>query len=293
MKKYVALCFLIITGLINILLINIFNNTNLNASKELSAPKQSLTFTEKVNDFPYSIVPKIAITIIIDDIGENIGIAKEIWEICDNITLSIIPFKKDSVKISEYGARRKLPVMLHMPMEPFGDINDYSHFLTTFQSKEEFFRTLKENLNSLPYYQGINNHMGSKLTSDFIRLSWLFDFLKITNLFFIDSRTYKTSEAAEISLKYNVLTGIRDFFIDNREDEAYILEQLKKASALAKKHSYSIAIGHPKRVTVEALKKFVKNNKITVLPAYQGLKIFKKIEKTRIKGKKFLNILYE
>ncbi len=293
MKKYSSL-FLIIPLLFNIFVLHTFYE-----KAAVSIPEKPIIAVKKndkkhfrnisVKNKNVKIIKYIpaSMTIIIDDIGDNFNRAIDFWNISDNITLSIFPFRKYSVMISNYGKDYKLPVMMHLPMEPFQKLKNYKHFLTTFQNKRDFYKTLKENLNSLPYYQGINNHMGSKLTSDFVRLSWFFDFLKVTGIFFIDSRTYKTSQAASISLQYKVLTGVRDFFIDNRRDENYIENQLLKAQKKAIETGYVIAIGHPHVETVSALKKFFKIKKVNIIPARNGLQIFKTLEKKRIEKKIF------
>ena len=276
---------LLFVSLINIFLIRIthYNKTEINKDKKVDCFNSIDNETFNASEFQIKKREiKNGLTLIIDDIGENFKTALEIWKINDNITLSIIPFRKDSVKISKYALKKKLPVMLHLPMEPDKKLKKYSHFLTTFQNKEEFYKVLQEDLNSLPYFQGINNHMGSKLTSDFVRLSWFFDFLKVTNLFFIDSRTFKTSQAAELSLKYNILTGVRDYFIDNKQIESYIIKQLSKALQKVHDNNFAIAIGHPKPCTISALKTFFRENNVVVIPAYEGLKTFKEIERKRI-----------
>ena len=53
--------------------------------------------------------------------------------------------------------------------------------------------------------------------------------------------------------KYNVPYLARNIFLDNKQEYNYIQTQLKKAIAIAKKSGYSIAIGHPHKITLKVL----------------------------------------
>jgi len=220
------------------------------------------------------------ISIIIDDIGADIKEAIELWEIDNNITLSVIPFLKDAKKISFYAELNSLPVMLHFPMEPENFHNDRLNrfYLLTSFNREKFIKTEDFVLKMIPYYEGINNHMGSKLTENEKCMNWFFSQLKNENIFFIDSRTTSKSVAGKVALKYNILCGIRDVFLDNEKNVSSILIQLKKLFSIAKKNGYAIGIGHPFNETIEALKIFLKSEHVEIIPPEEGLKEFKDLE---------------
>ncbi len=235
---------------------------------------------------------KPKVTIIIDDIGNSFEEAKKIWSINKNITLSILPFLKYSKKISIYAQKNNLPVMLHFPMEPYNyNGKPENYFLLTNMSDEEINITTKKVLNSIPYYQGINNHMGSKFTSNKKCMDKFFDIIKKKNIFFIDSKTSSNSIAGKISIEKGILTGIRDIFIDNILDEKYILSQLEKVYELAIKNKYVIAIGHPHSESISALKIFLDshNNDLEIISAFDGLKKYKNYEKTHIYKREISN----
>ena len=255
---------------------------------------QSFLFSYRLPDYLFEdnisqnflnkIEENIKVSIIIDDIGRNYKTAKEIWNINKNITLSILPFLKYSKKISEYAYQHHLPVMLHFPMEPFNYKNKLeSFFLLSDMNENEFYSTTIKVLNSIPYYQGINNHMGSKLTSNYNAMERFFKIIKFKNVFFIDSRTSPFSVAAKVALKYGILTGIRDIFLDNELNVAYILNQLEKLYKLGERKGYAIAIGHPHKQTIEALKIFFKNKKhFQIISVKRGLLYFKNYEKALV-----------
>ncbi len=236
--------------------------------KKISAKKQS--------NFKY-------LSIIIDDIGPNLSRAKEFWKINDNITLSIIPFLKESKLISIYALKHHLHVMLHMPMEPAKPLRNYNHFLLSTMDNNTFKKQLFANLKSIPFYEGINNHMGSKLTCNREKMELFFSTFE-KGKFFIDSKTARCTIAGKIALKHNIKSGIRDIFIDNKKEFSYILKNLQKAEKLAMKNGFAIAIGHPDRRTVHALSVFIanKSKNLVIIPVKLALNKFEKFEKKHI-----------
>ncbi len=241
-------------------------------------------FEDNLSKYHIDETEKIKLTIIIDDIGNSFEKAQQIWAINRNITLSILPFLKYSQKISIYAKKHHLPVMLHFPMEPLNYKNKLENFfLLANMDDKKFFKVMNAVLNSIPYYQGINNHMGSKFTSDKSSLEKFFDIIKFKKVFFIDSRTTPFSKAAKISLENGILTGVRDVFLDNKLDVNYILHQLEKLYKIAQRKRYAIAIGHHNKEKIEALKIFFNRTKnVKILTADKGLKFYKNYEKALV-----------
>jgi len=70
----------------------------------------------------------------------------------------------------------------------------------------------------------------------------------------MDSRTTSKTVGKKYAKKYNVPFLARNIFLDNKQEYNYIQNQLKKAIAIAKRSGYSIAIGHPHKITLKVLK---------------------------------------
>jgi len=98
----------------------------------------------------------------------------------------------------------------------------------------------------------INNHTGSKFTSDAEAMDRLFCILDKYDINFIDSKTASHSKGKEIGKLHNKVVLERHIFLDNEPDVAYILNQLKKAVRYAKRHGVAIAICHPRPETFAA-----------------------------------------
>ena len=105
-----------------------------------------------------------------------------------------------------------------------------------------------------PKAKFINNHTGSKFTSNYNSMYYLFMALKENNLGFVDSKTTPHSKASLVEKKIKIPLYSRNIFLDNIEDSNYIRNQLKKAIKIAKKRGYAIAIGHPHKITLKTLK---------------------------------------
>ena len=80
--------------------------------------------------------------------------------------------------------------------------------------------------------------------------------LKNSNLLFLDSVTSDQSKAFDIAQEVGLLSFRRDIFIDGNTSVEYIQQKLWDAVSIAKKRGYSIAIGHVKSETYQALESF-------------------------------------
>ena len=113
---------------------------------------------------------------------------------------------------------------------------------------------LRWNLDQMIGYHGINNHMGSRFTRDLAGMRVVMKELKARGLFFLDSVTSRDSVGAKTAQEAGVPFATRDIFIDHKDDTAFVHKQLAKVEAKARKHGVAIAIGHPRDITLRALK---------------------------------------
>jgi len=100
----------------------------------------------------------------------------------------------------------------------------------------------------------MNNHTGSKFTSDKESMEKLMPLLKKDGIIFVDSRTIGTTKIPQVSKELGLRYLGRDVFLDDRDGVANIKKQIREAVAVAKRHGSAIAIGHPRPDTLEALR---------------------------------------
>lgn len=200
-------------------------------------------------------MPRIAI--IIDDIGYDKKIALALSDLNPDITFSILPFSPFGKVISEKLSAKGIQLMLHLPMEPikYPDINPGPGALFFNMSPDVLIDQLRKDIKDIAHIVGVNNHMGSKLTSHSDQMNQIFTILKKENLFFIDSRTAAKSQCRASARLLRLKFAQRDVFLDNFQNTEYITGQLKKLVDLAKKHGSAIGIGHPYKATLETLSK--------------------------------------
>ncbi|WP_457551706.1 divergent polysaccharide deacetylase family protein [Desulfobacula sp.] len=214
-------------------------------------------------------IPKIAI--IIDDIGYDKTIPLALCDLNSNITFSILPFAPFGKDISKKLHSKGSQLMLHMPMEPvdYPQINPGPGAILSIMSPDVLIDQVKKNIQNVPYIVGVNNHMGSKLTTHSDQMNQIFTILKKNNLFFVDSRTSAQSQCLSSARLLKIRFAHRDVFLDNVQNKEYIAGQLKKLVNLAKKHGSAIGIGHPYEATLEALSKQLPKlkNKVEIVRA--------------------------
>ena len=203
-----------------------------------------------------------SIIIIIDDVGMNLKYSQEISEFDVPLTLAFLPYApkvKDFIATAlSYGHE----AIMHMPMEPLDtSVNAGEGVLETSMSEQDILDTLNQQFSGLKGVSGLNNHMGSKFTQDKKGLGIVMDFLKSKNLFFVDSRTIGNSSAGSVAEERGVPTLDRDIFLDHEESPAFIKNALTQLELKAKENGHAVAIGHPKKVTIDALRQWIPDAK--------------------------------
>ncbi|BAF71404.1 divergent polysaccharide deacetylase family protein [Sulfurovum sp. NBC37-1] len=195
---------------------------------------------------------KPKLVIIIDDVS-NAGQLKRIKALNMPITPSIFPPSHLSMK-SHTLAKSLKHYMIHLPMESGSrQFNKQYKTLKTSFTKSQMEARIREIRQLFPTARYINNHTGSVFTDDYKAMHTLYGIMKKEGFIFIDSRTIGTTKVRKIAYKYGDAYVARDIFIDNTQSIPYIHNQLKKAVKIAKKKGYAIAIGHPHKVTMQAL----------------------------------------
>ncbi|HNS31999.1 MAG TPA: divergent polysaccharide deacetylase family protein [bacterium] len=211
------------------------------------AKKKSKSFSGKK--------PRIAL--IIDDVGWNKEIVKEIEKINQPFTLAFLPKAQHSKEIFDSVKDNKnFDLLLHLPLEPSPPAQSFDKgLLKTSMDSQELIEQFNDDIDYYyPYIKGINNHMGSLFTTDEEKMKILLKEIKERNLFFIDSMTSRKSCGYLIAKDMGVKSGKRDVFIDNLSDHKYIEDQIWELVESAREKGSAIGIGHARKNTVAVLK---------------------------------------
>jgi len=201
---------------------------------------------------PHAGSPRLAI--IVDDLGSDRAAGDAVLALPFPLTLSVLPHLPFSSEISEKAFRRGDQVLLHLPMEAeSGAVRPEPDELRVGMSAQDVPGVLAGMLATVPHAAGVNNHEGSRATSDPALMGALMPALRERGLFFVDSRTAATTVAYDAALRSGVAAASRKVFLDDEQTPEAIQAQLDLAATDAIRDGTAIAIGHPHPVTIAAL----------------------------------------
>ena len=195
------------------------------------------------------------LTLIIDDIGSQLTNGKQALLLPGDITYALLPYSTHANALSEIGLNLNKEFILHSPMQSIDSrlINDQT--LHIHMTNKQFRQQLNDQLKLFPFIKGINNHMGSLLTTHPAYMKLVMQELKQNDLFFIDSRTTVKTIASKVAIENNIPTIERDVFLDTDQSFQSMNQQFNVAINLAQKNGHAVIIAHPYNNTLEFLKK--------------------------------------
>ena len=182
--------------------------------------------------------------LILDDAGNNIEPLPAFLEFPGPLAVAVLPNLPFSVESAARTAAAGQEIMLHLPMEPVGTADPGPGALTEDLSDSDVLRILGENLASVPGAIGVNNHMGSRATSDERLMELVLADIRRRELFFVDSRTTVSTVASGIAANLHTQFAERDVFLDNDRSRDAILAAISGALKLAHSQDEVVMIGH-------------------------------------------------
>ncbi len=196
--------------------------------------------------------PRVAI--ILDDGGYGGDITSQVLELDTKLTLSVLPNTPHAGEIAQQAAEKGFEVMLHMPMETHSKSErPFPGQLNLDMNAADVALLTRDALAQIPGAKGVNNHTGSRFTSDARMMRLFLNVIQEDDLFFVDSLTRSTSKAYAVALGMGLPTAVRDVFLDNVADPAAIRVQLAQLFDQAKAKGAAIGIGHFRANTVSVL----------------------------------------
>ena len=195
------------------------------------------------------------IVLVIDDFGyRNDSISDGFLELPVPITCAVLPGHNQSSRFAKKAINAGKEVIVHMPMQSAIASSGEDEFkLKIGMTSEEIEWRLNEALNEIPEAVGINNHQGSKATTDGKVMAVVASVLKNKNKFFLDSRTSSKTVGENTMRSVGVPTARRHIFLDNDLSIENISKQLDKLVTVAEKKGLAIGIGHVKGNTLKVL----------------------------------------
>jgi len=204
-----------------------------------------------------SIAPRFAL--VVDDIGYEPARDAAWLSVPVKVTMAVIPFGPSSRRVAQSAHERGFSVLLHVPMEPEGQVSDRTD---TFRFRRgmtgaEMEDLLARMLGNVPFAEGASNHMGSAFTADPEAMSLFAALLKENGLFLLDSVTTHRSVAVASALRAGIPAARRDLFLDVDPDPEAMRRQWEEAVSIAKRKGSVVVLCHGRTETLTAVRRFL------------------------------------
>jgi len=206
--------------------------------------------------------PRIAL--IIDDLGHNMNrTTRGILGLGVPFTVAVLPELRKSGEVLEAARKRGLPALLHLPMQPAGDENPGKHPVTVEMPPEKIDALIGKHASEYKTIIGVNNHMGSRATTDVPTMQAVMKSLRKRELLFVDSQTSPRSVGRRTAKEAGVWCISNDLFLDDKEEGVEeVSSNLQRLATLARRRGLAVGIAHPHPETLQALR--------TMLPRLQA-----------------------
>ena len=210
------------------------------------------------NAMAVSVAPgQPMIAVVIDDMGLDRARSARTSALPAPLTLAFLAYGRDLDTQTDAARAAGHELLVHVPMEPGAGADPGPNALLTSLTPAEFDRRIDWNLSQFNRFVGINNHMGSKATSDPTAMAAVMSKLRDRGLLFLDSRTSGATVAHTEAEKHGIPALQRDVFLDHDPSPIAVRAALDQVEEIARRQGHAIAIGHPKDATIEALEEWL------------------------------------
>lgn len=211
----------------------------------------------KYPSLPAPAKKQVNFAILLDDGGNSLELAKEFASIKYPLAIAVLPHLEYTKQTAQIAKKAGKTVFLHFPMAPKSYPNTDPGKGAVLPNMPQLIieGIVKENFENIGVaVDGFNNHMGSGITEDAVKMQQiLLASKKYTNRF-VDSRTTADTKAYAECRKAGYKCGENRLFIDNDNSVEAILEKIYEAAEKARDDGSIIAIGHIRPNTLQALK---------------------------------------
>ncbi|QPR28648.1 divergent polysaccharide deacetylase family protein [Edwardsiella hoshinae] len=198
------------------------------------------------------------LAIVIDDFGYRPHEEKQVLALPLPITIAVLPNAPHAREMALRAHAQGREILIHLPMAPLSKQPLERNTLQPSMSEAEIQRIIRQAVDNVPYAVGMNNHMGSAMTSNLAGMQKVMRALEQYHfLYFLDSMTIAHSQVSNAAQGTGVKVIKRKVFLDDAQSEGAIRAQLNRAIQLARRNGSAIAIGHPHPATVRVLQQML------------------------------------
>ncbi|GAA0491227.1 MULTISPECIES: divergent polysaccharide deacetylase family protein [Tatumella] len=197
------------------------------------------------------------LAIVIDDFGYRPKEENQVLQMPAAVSVAVLPDATHAREMAIKAHQTGHEVLIHLPMAPLSKQPLEKNTLTPEMSSAEITRIIQLAVSHVPYAVGLNNHMGSKMTSSLPGMIKVMQVLNHYNFYFLDSMTIGNSQSVNAAQGTSVRVLKRKVFLDDTQNDADIRKQFLRAVNLARRNGSAIAIGHPHPATVRVLQQML------------------------------------
>ncbi len=201
--------------------------------------------------------PQVAL--LIDDFGYSLPLARRLARLDLPMTWAILPYLRYTHPVASLAEERGIPFFLHLPMQARVDGDEGPFLVGTSMDTEVIRDAVVRAARSLPGLSGVNNHRGSKATSDERTMTAVLDVIADEGLAFVDSRTSSESLAFDLARERHIPSLFNRLFLDNEADVELMKEKMAWLVNLARSDGWGLAICHVRPETVAFLEILASN----------------------------------
>ena len=205
---------------------------------------------EKKQDLPFLIPPAqngATLVFVIDDAGMNAEYTKRYASLPFPLTIAVLPkllHSKDCAYIVRSSGKE---LILHQPMQSLNhNLDPGPGKISVDMSFSQISSIINENLAEIgPGVKGLNNHEGSEVTEDVLRIGAVLDVCLENKIYFLDSRTTANTKAPQAALERDMTIFEKSGpYIDNIVSREAMLKEIYKSLEAANKNGSAIVIAH-------------------------------------------------
>ncbi len=221
------------------------------STKTESAEKTVQQKTQSVEPKPKFTIPRAqnnaTLVFIFDDAGLNVEYTKKYATLPFPVTIAVLPKLSHTKECAEAVRNGKKELILHQPMQSMNlKLNPGPGKISAEMGAFEIMQTVRENLDELgPDVKGMNNHEGSLITSDVLKIGFVMDVCDERGIYFLDSRTTAETKAPQAALERGTEFYEKNApYIDNVISYEAMRDEIYRCLDVANKKGTAIMIGH-------------------------------------------------
>ena len=233
---------------------NISKKDSSSPVKQPEAPVSSASSEKSVPPIkkPSSGIPEIPpavngakLVLIFDDGGQNLSQLESFLALPFPVTVAVLPKLAHSKQAAERVRKSGKELMLHQPMQAINlSVNPGPGAITPDMTLYEIETLLRENIAEIGPVRGVNNHEGSLICEDEVKIGTVLQVSSNMGLYFVDSRTTSQTRVPQAAMSLGLSYYERNVFIDNTKNRADIISEIMKGVSIANKNGTAIMIGH-------------------------------------------------